>query len=83
MADEVPAFFLKIAKNIPRVGRSEAYDDFFKSRKNLPKLGNHDGQVVVIKINNSNSNEIQIFLCFFSSLNLGRNILSTSPFQDL
>lgn len=83
MADEVPAFFLKIAKNIPRVGRSEAYDDFFKSRKNLPKLGNHDGQVVVIKINNSNSNEIQIFLCFFSSLSLGRNILSTSPFQDL
>ncbi|KAG6802554.1 ecdysis triggering hormone preproprotein [Apis mellifera caucasica] len=44
MADEVPAFFLKIAKNIPRVGRSEGYDDFFKSRKNLPKLGNHDGQ---------------------------------------
>ncbi|KAI4500494.1 hypothetical protein M0802_004456 [Mischocyttarus mexicanus] len=30
-ADEVPAFFLKIAKNIPRVGRSEKFDDFSKS----------------------------------------------------
>ncbi|XP_076679234.1 ecdysis triggering hormone [Andrena cerasifolii] len=41
-ADEVPAFFLKIAKNIPRVGRSDGYDDVFKSHKNLPKIGGHD-----------------------------------------
>lgn len=80
-ADEVPAFFLKIAKNIPRVGRSEGYDDFFKSRKNFPKLGNHDAQVVVIEINNS---KLDLnFPLYFSSLNLGRNILSTNPFQDL
>ncbi|XP_043529246.1 uncharacterized protein LOC122538845 isoform X2 [Frieseomelitta varia] len=36
-ADEVPAFFLKIAKNIPRVGRSEGNNDFLKSRRNIPK----------------------------------------------
>ncbi|KAK1122134.1 hypothetical protein K0M31_009362 [Melipona bicolor] len=40
-ADEVPAFFLKIAKNIPRVGRSEGYDDFLKSRRNTPKVSVH------------------------------------------
>ncbi|XP_076180447.1 ecdysis triggering hormone [Ptiloglossa arizonensis] len=43
-ADEVPAFFLKIAKNIPRVGRSDGYEDLFKSRKNVPKLGGHDSE---------------------------------------
>ncbi|XP_003704398.2 ecdysis triggering hormone isoform X1 [Megachile rotundata] len=43
-ADEVPAFFLKIAKNIPRVGRSDGYDGFFKSRQNIPKIGGHDTQ---------------------------------------
>ncbi|XP_015433603.1 PREDICTED: uncharacterized protein LOC107189557 [Dufourea novaeangliae] len=38
-ADEVPAFFLKIAKNIPRVGRSDGYEDLLlKSRKNVPKI---------------------------------------------
>ncbi|KOC66361.1 hypothetical protein WH47_08753 [Habropoda laboriosa] len=41
-ADEVPAFFLKIAKNIPRVGRSDGYDDFLKSRKNIGKIGGLD-----------------------------------------
>ncbi|XP_078032661.1 ecdysis triggering hormone [Augochlora pura] len=42
-ADEVPAFFLKIAKNIPRVGRSDGYDDLFlKSRKNIAK---HEGHI--------------------------------------
>ncbi|XP_015177012.1 PREDICTED: uncharacterized protein LOC107066685 [Polistes dominula] len=36
-ADEVPAFFLKIAKNIPRVGRSEKFEDFYsKSTNNNP-----------------------------------------------
>ncbi|OAD61141.1 hypothetical protein WN48_01209 [Eufriesea mexicana] len=44
MADEVPAFFLKIAKNIPRVGRSDGYDDIFKSRRNIAKIGGHDGE---------------------------------------
>ncbi|XP_034177988.1 ecdysis triggering hormone [Osmia lignaria lignaria] len=41
-ADEVPAFFLKIAKNIPRVGRSDGYDDFYKSRQNIPQVSGHD-----------------------------------------
>ncbi|XP_053987619.1 uncharacterized protein LOC128881008 [Hylaeus volcanicus] len=41
-ADEEPAFFLKIVKNIPRVGRSDGYDNlFFKSRKNAG-VGQHD-----------------------------------------
>ncbi|XP_076756146.1 ecdysis triggering hormone [Xylocopa sonorina] len=40
-ADEVPAFFLKIAKNIPRVGRSDGYDGLYKSRKNFPKIEAH------------------------------------------
>ncbi|XP_043529237.1 uncharacterized protein LOC122538845 isoform X1 [Frieseomelitta varia] len=40
-ADEVPAFFLKIAKNIPRVGRSEGNNDFLKSRRNIPKVSAH------------------------------------------
>ncbi|XP_043257419.1 uncharacterized protein LOC122400171 [Colletes gigas] len=39
-ADEAPAFFLKIAKSIPRVGRSGGYEDLvFKSRNNGPKVG--------------------------------------------
>ncbi|KAG7188766.1 hypothetical protein KM043_008384 [Ampulex compressa] len=43
-ADEVPAFFLKIAKNIPRVGRSGKFEDFFyKSAKNIPRIGRSDG----------------------------------------
>ncbi|CAD1477543.1 unnamed protein product, partial [Heterotrigona itama] len=44
-ADEVPAFFLKIAKNIPRVGRSEGYNDFLKSRRNIPKVSVHESGV--------------------------------------
>ncbi|XP_043488929.1 uncharacterized protein LOC122515595 [Polistes fuscatus] len=41
-ADEVPAFFLKIAKNIPRVGRSEKFDDFYsKSTDNNPSSGKY------------------------------------------
>ncbi|XP_076648119.1 ecdysis triggering hormone [Halictus rubicundus] len=43
-ADEVPAFFLKIAKNIPRVGRSDGYEDLLlKSRKNTAKYEGHSG----------------------------------------
>ncbi|KAF7382112.1 ecdysis triggering hormone preproprotein [Vespula maculifrons] len=46
-ADEVPAFFLKIAKNIPRVGRSgDKFDDFFlNSPKNIPETGKHDNNL--------------------------------------
>nr|XP_031827718.1 uncharacterized protein LOC116424884 [Nomia melanderi] len=44
-ADEVPAFFLKIAKNIPRVGRSDGYEDYLlKSRKNVLKHAGHIGE---------------------------------------
>ncbi|XP_035727689.1 uncharacterized protein LOC118444011 [Vespa mandarinia] len=46
-ADEVPAFFLKIAKNIPRVGRSDKYDDLFSnSGKNIHgNAGKHDNNI--------------------------------------
>lgn len=42
IADEVPAFFLKIAKipTLPRVGRSGRVDNFFyKAEKNIPRIG--------------------------------------------
>ncbi|XP_014473592.1 PREDICTED: uncharacterized protein LOC106743876 [Dinoponera quadriceps] len=41
-ADEVPAFFLKIAKipTVPRVGRSGKFEDFFyKAEKHIPRIG--------------------------------------------
>ncbi|EFN79403.1 hypothetical protein EAI_09474 [Harpegnathos saltator] len=41
-AEEVPAFFLKIAKvpNVPRVGRSGKFEDFFyKAEKHIPRIG--------------------------------------------
>ncbi|KAL2713349.1 ecdysis triggering hormone preproprotein [Vespula squamosa] len=46
-ADEVPAFFLKIAKNIPRVGRSgDKFDDLLlNSPKNIPGRGRHGDNV--------------------------------------
>lgn len=51
-ADEVPAFFLKIAKNIPRVGRSDGYEDYLlKSRKNILKHAGHIGETQVPVIN--------------------------------
>ncbi|NP_001136107.1 ecdysis triggering hormone preproprotein [Nasonia vitripennis] len=34
-ADEPPAFFLKIAKNIPRIGRSEPYDEYAIKNSNV------------------------------------------------
>ncbi|XP_063977361.1 uncharacterized protein LOC135162641 [Diachasmimorpha longicaudata] len=41
--DEVPAFFLKIAKNVPRIGRSDKYYDyFFKQAKNMPRMGKRE-----------------------------------------
>ncbi|XP_076241497.1 ecdysis triggering hormone [Calliopsis andreniformis] len=44
--DEVPAFFLKIAKNIPRVGRSDGYGNLMKSHSSMSNVGgrNNDGQ---------------------------------------
>ena len=48
-ADEVPAFFLKIAKNIPRVGRSEGNNDFLKSRRNIPKVSAHGSGAQVLR----------------------------------
>lgn len=41
-ADEVPAFFLKIAKipTLPRVGRSGRFENFFyKAEKHIPRIG--------------------------------------------
>ena len=44
--DSAPAFFLKIAKNIPRVGRSSAAEDFFlKASKNIPRIGKREEMV--------------------------------------
>ncbi|XP_018306921.1 ecdysis triggering hormone [Mycetomoellerius zeteki] len=42
IAEEVPAFFLKIAKipTLPRVGRSGRFEDFFyKAEKHIPRIG--------------------------------------------
>jgi len=49
-ADEVPAFFLKIAgiPTLPRVGRSGRYEDFFypfKTEKHIPRIGRNSQQV--------------------------------------
>ncbi|XP_026827105.1 uncharacterized protein LOC105282101 [Ooceraea biroi] len=46
-ADEVPAFFLKIAKipTLPRVGRSDRFEDFFyKAEKHIPRIGRNSQQ---------------------------------------
>ncbi|KAH0954467.1 hypothetical protein HN011_011117 [Eciton burchellii] len=48
-ADEVPAFFLKIARipTLPRVGRSGRYEDFFypfKTEKYIPRIGRNSQQ---------------------------------------
>ncbi|XP_036142234.1 uncharacterized protein LOC105839257 [Monomorium pharaonis] len=46
-ADEVPAFFLKIAKipTLPRVGRSGRFEDFFyKAEKHIPRIGRSNQQ---------------------------------------
>lgn len=48
MAEEVPAFFLKIAKipTLPRVGRSGRFEDFFyKAEKHIPRIGRSSEQV--------------------------------------
>lgn len=44
--DGSPAFFLKIAKNVPRIGRSSDADNFFfKSSKNIPRIGKREETV--------------------------------------
>ena len=57
-ADEVPAFFLKIAKNIPRVGRSEGYNDFLKSRRNIPQVSGYNSRAQVLIIETQGINFI-------------------------
>ncbi|XP_011872116.1 PREDICTED: uncharacterized protein LOC105564398 [Vollenhovia emeryi] len=47
MAEEVPAFFLKIAKipTLPRVGRSGRFENFFyKAEKHIPRIGRSNQQ---------------------------------------
>ncbi|XP_071570932.1 ecdysis triggering hormone [Temnothorax nylanderi] len=49
MAEEVPAFFLKIAKipTLPRVGRSGRFEDFFyKAEKHIPRIGRSNQQSI-------------------------------------
>lgn len=77
MAEEVPAFFLKIAKipTLPRVGRSGRFEDFFyKAEKHIPRIGRSNQQVsdyycayfgdfdVIIILNN-------FWIAFFKSIN--------------
>ncbi|RLU20088.1 hypothetical protein DMN91_006694 [Ooceraea biroi] len=53
-ADEVPAFFLKIAKipTLPRVGRSDRFEDFFyKAEKHIPRIGRNSQQVADFETN--------------------------------
>ncbi|XP_033208926.1 uncharacterized protein LOC117167830 isoform X2 [Belonocnema kinseyi] len=46
--DGTPAFFLKIAKNIPRVGRSSEAEEFFrKASKNVPTIGKREEMSVL------------------------------------
>ncbi|XP_037044937.1 uncharacterized protein LOC119080633 [Bradysia coprophila] len=42
--NDTPGFFLKVSKNIPRIGRrSSDFDNFFlKSSKNVPRIGRRD-----------------------------------------
>ncbi|KAL0119014.1 hypothetical protein PUN28_009563 [Cardiocondyla obscurior] len=49
LAEEVPAFFLKIAKipTLPRVGRSGRFEDFFyKAEKHIPRIGRSNQQSI-------------------------------------
>lgn len=50
-ADEVPAFFLKIAKvpTLPRVGRSGFENFFYKAEKQIPRIGRNSQQVFIYK----------------------------------
>lgn len=47
---ETPGFFLKVAKNVPRLGRrshslSDFENFFLKTSKSVPRIGRSDGTV--------------------------------------
>ncbi|CAD6201921.1 GSCOCG00002853001-RA-CDS [Cotesia congregata] len=60
-ADEVPAFFLKIAKNIPRVGRSGRIDEYLltKQSKNYPRA-NKVGEYSPVYLSLTGGNDPEI-----------------------
>lgn len=71
-ADEVPAFFLKIAKNIPRVGRSDKFDDLFlNSGKNVHETGKHDDntKVYLYRRTYTNNTHVYVIICFLVLIN--------------
>lgn len=48
-ADESPGFFLKITKNVPRLGkRTESF--VMKNMKTIPRMGRSDPQVSILSI---------------------------------
>lgn len=50
-AEEVPGFFLKVTKNVPRIGRSsggEIENFFLKQSKSVPRIGRRNSQVRVL-----------------------------------
>lgn len=51
--NDTPGFFLKVSKNIPRIGRrSSDFDNFFlKSSKNVPRIGRRDQFVSCFIVN--------------------------------
>lgn len=49
-ADETPGFFLKVTKNVPRLGRrsqpvNEFENFFLKASKTVPRIGRRDDRV--------------------------------------
>lgn len=51
--EESPGFFLKVSKNVPRLGRrSQSYNDFenffLKASKTVPRIGRRDDKVRMI-----------------------------------
>lgn len=48
VADETPGFFLKVTKNVPRIGRSSGDDlenFFMKQSKSVPRIGRESNRV--------------------------------------
>jgi hypothetical protein len=47
-SSESPGFFLKVSKNVPRIGRRSGsdFENFFlKQSKSVPRIGRRDGYV--------------------------------------
>lgn len=47
-ANDSPGFFLKVTKNVPRIGRRSGneYENFFiKASKSVPRIGRRDSYV--------------------------------------